>query len=84
MATHIVDSVDYILSRIWADEEGRDTWRVAVLDELIYTSERLQKADARPGGYMPPAATGHHRRHRSARPAGAAVQTGARHTWRQR
>jgi len=55
---NIVDSVDYIISRIWADEEGRDSvGAVAILDELIYTSREVQKGDARPGGYV---ATGGH------------------------
>jgi hypothetical protein len=55
---NILDSVDYILSRIWADEAGRDrVGGVAILDELIYTSREVQKGDARPGGYV---ATGGH------------------------
>jgi L-asparaginase len=55
---NIVDSVDYITSRIWADENGRDcVGAVAILDEVILTSRDVQKADARPGGYV---ATGGH------------------------
>jgi hypothetical protein len=55
---NIVDSVDYITSRIWADENGRDcVGAVAILDEVIFTSRDVQKADARPGGYV---ATGGH------------------------
>src|SRR5581483_11522752 len=55
---NIVDSVDYINSRIWAGEDGRDeVGAVSVLDELIYTSREVQKGDARPGGYV---ATGGH------------------------
>ena len=55
---NIVDSVDYISSRIWADESGRDcVGAVAILDEQIFTSRDVQKADARPGGYI---ATGGH------------------------
>jgi hypothetical protein len=55
---NIVDSVDYITSRIWADESGRDcVGAVAILDEVIFTSRDVQKADARPGGYV---ATGGH------------------------
>jgi len=50
--------VDYITSRIWADENGRDcVGAVAILDEQIFTSRDVQKADARPGGYI---ATGGH------------------------
>ena len=50
---NIVDSVDYITSRIWADENGRDcVGAVAILDEQIFTARDVQKADARPGGYI--------------------------------
>ena len=55
---NIVDSVDYIVSRIWAGADGRDTvGAVVILDEQIFTSRDVQKADARPGGYV---ATGGH------------------------
>jgi hypothetical protein len=55
---NIVDSVSYITSRIWADDNGRDSvGAVAILDEQIFTSRDVQKADARPGGYV---ATGGH------------------------
>ena len=55
---NIIDSVDYIVSRIWADADGRDSVGVVVIqDEQIFTSREVQKADARPGGYV---ATGGH------------------------
>jgi L-asparaginase len=55
---NIVDSVDYITSKIWSDEGGRDfIGAVAILDEQIFTARDVQKADARPGGYI---ATGGH------------------------
>lgn len=55
---NIVDAVDYITSQIWADERGRDcVGAVAILDEQIFTARDVQKADARPGGYI---ATGGH------------------------
>jgi hypothetical protein len=55
---NLVDSVDYITSKIWADEGGRDcVGAVAILDEQIFTARDVQKADARPGGYV---ATGGH------------------------
>ena len=55
---NIVDSVDYITSKIWADADGRDfIGAVAILDEQIFTARDVQKADARPGGYV---ATGGH------------------------
>jgi len=48
---NIVDSVDYITSRIWADGNGRDyIGAVAILDEQIFTARDVQKADAGPGG----------------------------------
>jgi L-asparaginase len=55
---NITDSVNYILSRIWADEAGRDAvGAVVVQDEQIFTAREVQKGDARPGGYV---ATGGH------------------------
>ena len=55
---NIVDSVEYITSKIWADESGKDcVGAVAILDEQIFASRDVQKADARPGGYV---ATGGH------------------------
>jgi L-asparaginase len=55
---NIIDAVDYILSRIWADESGRDAVGVVVIqDEQIFMAREVQKADARPGGYV---ATGGH------------------------
>jgi hypothetical protein len=55
---NIVDSVDYIVSRIWAGADGRDAvGAVVIQDEQIFTSRDVQKADARPGGYV---ATGGH------------------------
>jgi hypothetical protein len=55
---NIVDAVDYITAKVWADENGRDfIGAVAILDEQIFTARDVQKADARPGGYI---ATGGH------------------------
>jgi hypothetical protein len=55
---NLVDSVDYIRSRIWADADGVDAvGAVLVLDEQIFAARDAQKADARPGGYV---ATGGH------------------------
>lgn len=54
----IVDAVDYIRSRIWADADGRDRIGVVVTEGTrIFTAREVQKADARPGGYI---ATGGH------------------------
>ena len=55
---NIVDSADYIVSRIWTDAAGRDSiGAVVIQDEQIFTARDVQKADARPGGYV---ATGGH------------------------
>jgi hypothetical protein len=55
---NIIDAVDYILSRIWADENGRNTvGAVVIQEEQIFTAREVQKGDARPGGYV---ATGGH------------------------
>jgi L-asparaginase len=55
---NIVDSVDYIVSGIWKDENGKDTvGGVLIVDEMIFASRDVHKADARPGGYV---ATGGH------------------------
>ncbi|MFB3062642.1 MAG: asparaginase domain-containing protein, partial [Candidatus Binatia bacterium] len=55
---NIIDSVTYIISRVWADPTGQDEFGVVVImDQQIFTSREVQKVDARPGGYT---ATGGH------------------------
>lgn len=55
---NIVDSVDLILSKTWADDRGRNRLGVVVTqDEQIFAARQVTKADARPGGYV--AAGGH-------------------------
>jgi L-asparaginase len=55
---NIVDSVGYIASRVWADEQGRDrAGAVLIQEQRIFAARAVQKADARPGGYV---ATGGH------------------------
>lgn len=50
---NIIDSVDFILSKIWADERGRNRLgAVMVQDEVIYAAREIQKGDAHPGGYV--------------------------------
>jgi L-asparaginase len=81
---NIVDSVDYIASRIWEDEEGRNrAGAVLIQEQRVFAARAVQKADARPGGYV---ATGGH-----GGILGAAGHDGppllhylptARHTWR--
>jgi L-asparaginase len=55
---NIVDSVDYISSRVWADPEGRNqAGAVLIQEQRVFAARAVQKADARPGGYV---ATGGH------------------------
>ena len=55
---NIVDSVDYITSRVWADDEGRNRAGMVLIQEhQIFSARDVQKGDARPGGYV---ATGGH------------------------
>ncbi|MBM2811938.1 MAG: L-asparaginase [Chloroflexi bacterium] len=55
---NIIDSVNYIVSRIWAGPDGRDeVGGVMIQDEQIFAARDVQKSDARPGGYV---ATGGH------------------------
>ena len=55
---NLIDSANYICSRIWADETGKDIiGAVVIQDEQIFTARDVQKGDARPGGYV---ATGGH------------------------
>ena len=55
---NIVDSVEYIVSRAWADEGGRNRAGVVLIqDQQVFSARDVQKADARPGGFV---ATGGH------------------------
>lgn len=55
---NLADSVEYLSSRAWADESGRDrAGTVLVQDQRVFASRDVMKADARPGGYV---ATGGH------------------------
>jgi L-asparaginase len=55
---NIVDSVDYIASRVWAGEDGRNrAGAVLIQEQRVFAARAVQKADARPGGYV---ATGGH------------------------
>ena len=49
---NILNSIDYILSKVWAGEDGRNRLgTVLIQDEVIFSSREVQKGDARPGGY---------------------------------
>jgi L-asparaginase len=81
---NIVDSVEYIASRVWEDEQGRNrAGAVLIQEQRVFAARAVQKVDARPGGYV---ATGGH-----GGILGAAGHDGppllhylptARHTWR--
>jgi L-asparaginase len=50
---NIVDSVAYITSRIWADEQGRNkVGAVVIQEQQIFAAREVMKGDARPGGYV--------------------------------
>jgi len=50
---NIVDSVEYIASRIWADEAGRNrAGMVLVAEQRVYAARDVMKGDARPGGFL--------------------------------
>ena len=50
---NLVDSVDYLTSRVWADEEGRNrAGLVLIQEQQIFSARDVQKGDARPGGYV--------------------------------
>ncbi len=50
---NLVDSVDYITSRVWADDEGRNrAGMVLIQEQQVFSARDVQKGDARPGGYV--------------------------------
>jgi L-asparaginase len=50
---NIVDSVNYIQSRIWADKEGCNRLGVvAIQDRQFFAAREVTKVDARAGGYI--------------------------------
>jgi L-asparaginase/Glu-tRNA(Gln) amidotransferase subunit D len=49
---NLVDSTEFIASRVWADEAGRNRLGVVLIQEQrIFAARDVQKGDARPGGY---------------------------------
>jgi hypothetical protein len=81
---NIVDSSEFIASHVWEDEDGRNrAGAVLIQEQQVFAARSVQKADARPGGYV---ATGGH-----GGIIGAAGHDGppllhyvptARHTWK--
>jgi len=50
---NLVDSVEYIASRVWQDDQGRNKAGMVVIQEQqIFAAREVQKGDARPGGYV--------------------------------
>ena len=50
---NLVDSVDYITSRVWQDGDGRNrAGAVVIQEQQIFAAREVQKGDARPGGYV--------------------------------
>src|SRR5919202_1318130 len=50
---NIVDATEFIASRAWADEAGRNRVGVVLVQEQrLFAARDVQKADARPGGYV--------------------------------
>jgi L-asparaginase/Glu-tRNA(Gln) amidotransferase subunit D len=55
---NMIHSVEYICSRVWANESGNDEIGALLLQEKqLFTARDVKKGDARPGGYV--AAGGH-------------------------
>ena len=49
---NLVDSVEYITSGVWKDDQARNKAGMVVIQEQqIFASREVQKGDARPGGY---------------------------------
>jgi L-asparaginase len=50
---NLADSAEWIFSRVWADENGRNlTGAVMVQDQRVFGAREVAKVDARPGGYV--------------------------------
>jgi L-asparaginase len=55
---NLLESTRYLTSRVWAGDDGKDrVGAVMVQNGQIFSAREVQKADARPGGYV--AAGGH-------------------------
>src|SRR6185295_1821546 len=51
---NIVHSVQFIASRSWQDDQGRNRYGVVVIqDQQLFAAREIAKIDARPGGYAP-------------------------------
>jgi len=53
---NLVDSVEYLSSKAWSDENGRDrAGTVLVQDQRVFASRDVMKGDARPAAMSRPA-----------------------------
>ena len=49
---NLVDSTEFICSRVWADDSGKNRVGVVLVqDQRIFSARDVQKGDARPGGF---------------------------------
>ncbi len=49
---NLLDSMEFICSRVWADDAGRNRLGVVLIqDQRMFAARDVQKADARPGGF---------------------------------
>ena len=50
---NIIDSINYIVSGVWADDAGHDrVGAIMIQDQQVFNAREVQKGDARPGGYV--------------------------------
>lgn len=51
---NIADTVNWLTSRVWADDQGRNrVGAIMAQDQRVYAARDVAKVDARPGGYVP-------------------------------
>jgi L-asparaginase/Glu-tRNA(Gln) amidotransferase subunit D len=78
--SNILDSVNYITSGIWEDEDGRDkVGAVVIQEEQVFASRNIQKKDDRAGGYE--ASGGHGGIVGSTLPTELTFVPNRKHTW---
>lgn len=50
---NILNGVQFILSKRWADDAGKNQLgAVLIVDQVVFSGREVQKGDARPGGYL--------------------------------
>lgn len=77
---NIINSVEYIVSDVWKDGQGRNQLgAIGIQDDVLYTSREITKGDARPGGYLPTGGFGGYLGDTD--PLTVAYLPNRRHTW---